>query len=156
VKRSSFILSKLLANTIGLLITVVMLPGLVGYVQLSLFDGRPLPVRLFVAELGFASLYLLFYLSLTTMLGVLFNSRGPVLGVAVGVAFSNMVGLAGMLETLAPWIVWIAPESLLRLLQLLASGETMPQYWPAPIGAVLLYCALFTGVAFSRFNRHEF
>ena len=55
--------------------------------------------------LGLFSLYLLFYLALTLMLGTFFSARGPVLGIAIGVAIASMRGIGGLLSDYAPWLV---------------------------------------------------
>jgi ABC-2 type transport system permease protein len=156
VTRSSFILSKLLANALGFLLIVVMLQGVVGYIQLSLFGRRLLPFFPFLAELGLISLYLLFYLTLTMALGAFFDARGPVLGIAIGVVIASLIGIGHFLGAIAPWIAWIAPESLLTLAQANVTGESLPAAWPISIIAVFLYSALSVAAAIWRFNREEF
>ncbi len=156
VSRSGFILSKLIANAIGFLGTVIILQGLVAYVQISLSEGSLLPPGPYLAELGLFSLYLLFYLALTLMLGTFFNTRGPVLGIAIGVAIGSMLGMGQLFAGFMPWLVLILPEALPALVTALVQGESIPAIWPVPIIVISLYTVLFVALAIWRFNREEF
>ncbi|MCJ7825132.1 MAG: ABC transporter permease, partial [Anaerolineales bacterium] len=93
VSRSAFILAKLIANAIGFFVTIILVQGLVAYVQLSLSDGSPLPFAPYLVMLALLSLYLFFYLALTLMLGTYFGTRGAVLGIAIAVAIGSMLGM---------------------------------------------------------------
>ena len=102
VSRSAFILAKLVANAIGFFVTTILVQGLVAFVQLSLSDGGPLPVALYLAMLALLSLYLLFYLALTLMLGAFFGTRGAVLGIAIAVAIGSMLGICLLYTSPSP------------------------------------------------------
>ena len=156
VSRSGFILSKLLANAIGFGVTIIVVQGLAAYVQLSVSGGGLLPLAPYLANLGLISLYLMFYLALTTMLGTFFSTRGPVLGIAIGVAIGSMLGIGQLLAGLAPWLRLILPEALPALVAALVQGEAIPAVWPVPIVVISLYTMLFVAVAIWRFNREEF
>lgn len=156
VSRSGFILSKLIANAIGFLGTIIILQGLVAYVQISLSEGSLLPPGPYLAELGLLSLYLLFYLALTLMLGTFFNTRGPVLGIAIGVAIGSMIGMGQFFAGFMPWLVLILPEALPALVSALVQGESIPAIWPVPIIVISLYTVLFVALAIWRFKREEF
>ncbi len=82
--RSAFVLAKLGANALAIISIMIVLQGVVGYTLLNLVARSPLAVLPFAAALSLMSLYLLFYLTFTVMLGTLFRSRGPVLGSALG------------------------------------------------------------------------
>lgn len=156
VSRESFILSKLLANALGFLVTVIIIQGAVAYAQLSLYGGALLPVGPYLAVLGLYGLYLLFYLALTLMLGTFFDARGPVLGIAIGVAIASMRGLGQLLSGYAPWLVKILPEALPVQANAVATGTPLPSDWPVPIVVVLLYSVAFMALAIWRFKREEF
>jgi len=156
VSRSGFILSKLIANAFGFLVTIIVFQGLVGYIQLSLSEGSLLPLGPYLINLGLLSLYLLFYLALTLMLGTFFNARGPVLGIAIGVAIASMIGVGQQLAGFLPWLVLVMPEALPALVSALVRGESIPAVWPVPIIAISLYTVLFVALAIWRFNREEF
>jgi len=157
VSRSGFILSKLIANAIGFLSTIIILQGLVAYVQISLSEGSLLPLGPYLINLALLSLNLLFYLALTLMLGTFFNARGPVLGIAFGVAIWSMLGMGKLLfARFIPWLVLILPEALPDLISVLAQGGSMLATWPVSIIAMSLYTVLFVALAIWRFNREEF
>ena len=85
--RPAFLLAKLVANGLGMLVTAVFIPGLITYWYGDLAAGVNLPVAGFAGAMGLAYLYLLFYLTLAMMLATLFSGRGPVFGIALGVAW---------------------------------------------------------------------
>ena len=156
VSRSAFILAKLIANGLGFLVTIILVQGLVAYVQLSLSDGSPLALTPYLAMLGLLSLYLLFYLALTLMLGTFFDSRGPVLGIAIAVAIGSMLGIGNLFGSFLPWLALLLPEAIPGILTLLVSGEPLPDVWPIPIILISLYSLIFIALAIWRFNREEF
>lgn len=144
--RSAFMLTKLGANALAILSIMIVLQGVVGYIQLSLADGAPLAVPPFVAALGLMSLYLLFYLTFTVMLGTLFRSRGPVLGIAFGL----LIGGA-----LAEDLIKLLPSGLVVVAQAVAHGHTLPAWWWLTILLVVAYAIAAVGVALWRFGREE-
>lgn len=156
VSRSGFILSKFIANAIGFLVTIIIVQGLVAYVQISLSEGSPLALAPYLAMLALLSLYLLFYLALTLMLGAFFDTRGPVLGIAIAVAIASMIGIGNFFASFLPWLVLILPESLPSLASALVQGESIPAIWPVPIIVISLYTVLFVALAILRFKREEF
>jgi len=156
VSRSGFILSKLIANAIGFLVTIIIFQGLAAYVQISLSEGSLLPLGLYLTNLGLLSLYLLFYLALTLMLGTFFNTREPVLGIAIGVAIGSMLGMGQLFAGFIPWLALVLPEALPGLISALVQGESIPAIWPVPIIVMSLYIVLFVALAIWRFNREEF
>jgi ABC-2 type transport system permease protein len=156
VSRSAFILSKLVANAIGFFVTIILVQGLVAYVQLSISDGSPLPIAPYLAMLALLSLYLLFYLAMTLMLGAYFDTRGPVLGIAIAVAIGSMLGVGNLFASFLPWVVVLLPESIPGILTLLVQGEPLPDVWPIPIILMSVYSLLFVTLAIWRFNREEF
>jgi ABC-2 type transport system permease protein len=156
VSRNAFILAKLVANAIGFFVTLILVQGVVAYVQLSLSDGSPLPVVPYLTLLALLSLYLLFYLALTLMLGAYFGTRGPVLGIAIAVAIGSMLSIGNLFANFLPWIVKFLPESIPGILTLLVQGVPLPDVWPVPIILMSLYSLLFVALAIWRFKREEF
>ena len=58
VSRSAFILAKLVANAVGFFVTIILVQGLVAYVQLSLSDGSPLPLVPYLAMLALSLIHI--------------------------------------------------------------------------------------------------
>ena len=74
--RSAFILAKLIAHSVGLLGLTLVLQAPIAIAQLAVWTGQTPPLLPFLAGVGVLALHLLFYLTLTLMLGVLFRGRG--------------------------------------------------------------------------------
>ena len=157
VSRTAFVLSKLVGHGLGLLVTAVLLQGLIAYLQVSAAAGRALLPLPFLAALGVVFLNLLFYLTLTLMLGALFDNRGPVIGIPLALLFGYQLflGVTPWLAEIMPWalVVNAQPDSL-PISVALALEQPLPSITPV-IGA-LLWSALFVAVALWRFNREEF
>ncbi|MFC1922684.1 hypothetical protein ACFLY4_05290 [Chloroflexota bacterium] len=137
-------------------VTIILVQGLVAYVQLTLSDGSPLPLPPYLAILALLSLYLLFYLALTLMLGTFFDTSGPVLGIAMVVAIGSMLGMGNLFAGFLPWIVVLLPESIPGILTFLVQGETLPDIWPIPFILMSVYSLLFVALAIWRIKREEF
>ena len=109
VSRQAFVLAKLIANTLGILVTMVLAQGLIAYLITGLVVGQWLPMAGYAAGLGAHFANILFYLTLTLMLGVLFEHPAPVIGIPMAFLFAqNFLGpqLAQknpMLGNLFPW-----------------------------------------------------
>ena len=155
--RIAFVLSKIAGNALGILVTMVAVQGLVAWVLFRTIGGVSLPVGGFIAGLGLAYLNLLFYLLLAIMLGTLFDSRGPVIGITLLLLFGFQIftSLAPWLFKVMPWIlVMSVGEDTLAYATMLAIGQPLPS--TLPIIATALWCLVFAGVSLWRFSREEF
>ena len=156
VSRLSFILSKLGADALGVLVSMVLIQGGVAYLIYRAGTGIALGIPHFLGALGLVYLTLLFYLSLTYMLGTLFRSRGPVIGIPLllvfGNSFSNMLPFLGKI---LPWnlVMDLGPEQP-ALAIILAQGLPLPTITPILCTAGL--SLVFIAVALWRFSREEF
>ena len=154
VSRVAFVLSKLIAHGTGFLVTMVVLQGLIAYVQMSLSVGQFLPPMPIVTALSLHALHLLFYLTLTLMLGTFFSSRGPVLAIPIAILIGQGI-LESLAKRFAPWFPWhILPAKLPGLAGIAALGEPLPSF--SPIIAALLFSLVFVLLAIWRFEREEF
>jgi ABC-2 type transport system permease protein len=161
VRRPGFILSKLAANALGLLVTWIAIPGALAYLQLKPAIGHGLSGPGFAAALGLDCLNLLFYLTLALMLATLVNGRGAVLGIAILVDFTGLMQFIALpVQKYAPWLGDIMPWRLMidfgsagPLAGYLAMGQPLPTV--KPIIATGLWCILFVAVAIWRFRREE-
>ncbi len=162
LRRPAFILAKLLAHGLGLLVAWVVLPGAVAFLQLRGYFGSRLSAPGFAGGMGLDYLNLLFYLTLALMLATLFDSRGPVLGICVALAWSGPMGfIIQPMQRYVPWLENILPWRLMvdfsrqgPLAGYLAMGQRLPTV--TPIVATVLWCVLFVIVALWRFRREEF
>jgi ABC-2 type transport system permease protein len=151
VARPAFILSKLLSNIIGGLVFILLVPALVAYAELYIAAHQALSVPGYLLGVGVLLLNLVFYLTLVIMLGVLFEQRGPVLGIALGLLFGGSIA-----ASLLPQAGYILPTSLQNIALALAGGQPLPPIAISQLVTTSLWCILFVIVALWRFNRLEF
>lgn len=157
ITRPAFLLSKVIANGFGMLVTMVILPGSVTYMMHSAATGTPWNPVGFLAALSVIFLNNFFFLSLTLMLGTLFSSRGPVIGISLFLLFMQQ-NLVGMLPTLR----YVLPLNLIipigqqvdAVVPCLLMGSH--NYSLILVAVIALESILFVMIALWRFNREEF
>jgi ABC-2 type transport system permease protein len=155
--RSAFILSKITADALGILVTMVIIQGVVAYLQITAATGIRFPIPAFIGGMGMVYLALLFYLALTIMLGTLFNSRGAVIGIPMLLIFGYQLflGIAPWLARFMPWALTISTgETQESLAVALVRGQALADLMP--LYATAAWILVFVGVALWRFNREEF
>lgn len=151
VARATFILTKLLSNIIGVLVFIVALPALIAYLEIVLAaGGRTISLIPFLASAGVVLLGLVFYISLAIMLGVFFEQRGPLLGVAFGVMFGGM-----MLTTFLPQLAYILPLNMQDIAIAVAMGQVLPGVAISQLISTAVLSLLFIGIALWRFQHEE-
>jgi ABC-2 type transport system permease protein len=157
VTRPAFILSKMVANSLGMLVTMVLLPGVAAYVLFFVRIKAGLDPLSFLAAMGVIFLTLLFYLTLTLMLGSFFNNRGPVIGISLAFMFLQqyLVGLLPVLRYVLPWTLVVPLNNEAEaVVPAILSGQ--PIYSFIPIVAVAVECVLFVLISLWRFKHEEF
>jgi ABC-2 type transport system permease protein len=152
VSRASFVLAKLIAYTMGFVVTALIVPAVVFGVEASLLLSLPLSYGSFAIGLGVLALAVFFYIALTLALGTLFASRGPVAGIGVALL---LVGL--FLNGMLPQPVVLAMPWLLGdIASAVALGSTLPSNWLVPVIATAVASVAFVFVAVRAFGREEF
>ena len=153
--RPGFILAKLVANVFALFVIMLLVQGVVAYIQLSLFSGSPPALIPFVYGMALLGLHMLFYLTLTLMLGTIFSDRGPAIGIPIGILFAAMflMPYLGDLALLTPWMI-IPSNSFPGLAVEVMLGQ--PLYSVTPVLATAVWSVVFVAVALWRFEREEF
>jgi ABC-2 type transport system permease protein len=156
VSRVAFILAKVTANAIGILIIMVLLEGALAYLLISIVTGTTLPIFPYLGALGALYLNVMFYFLLSLMLSTT-NSRGAAIGLPLAVLFGYQFVVA-----IAPWSREIMPWGLTgaatggsgnAVAVAIALGQS---YSALPIIATLAWCVLFVAIAVWKFNRDEF
>nr|MBN1229323.1 ABC transporter permease subunit [Anaerolineae bacterium] len=141
ISRSSYILAKAAAYGLGILVTLIALPGLVAYILFSLSEGSLYPAGPFALGLFLLVLHTLFYLVLSVLMGIVTNNRMVLLGVALGSILGGMllVQVAGPIMLVTPW-----PLSGIALG--LVSGTSLPLVMLVPVLLTVLFTlVMFTG-----------
>jgi len=152
VERRAYILAKVVAHLAHILLFLVAIPAASIYGLISLRASAPYPLLPFLTGVGVMALQVLFYVTLTILLGVLFNSRMPVLGIALGSLIGGSI-IGGFIKPL----LYITPWMLPKISTLVASGQTVPGelLW-LPLGCSVLWSLIFVLAAIYRFDREAF
>ena len=154
--RVAYILSKLVPNALGMGVTMALFPAIGAFIQ---FKIAHIDVTLGNFVLGWLVLVLnlAFFLALPVMLGAVFNRRGAVIGIALGLLFGQQY-LIGML----PFLGYVLPWALVMSLNNALAGAIAPAIMlgqkPAlisPIFTVLLAIIIFVVVAITEFEKQE-
>lgn len=151
VSRASFILTKVLANIIGVAVFIVALPGVVSYVEIALATGSQPAWLPFLAGMGVILLGLVFYISLTILLGTLFEQRGPLLGISFGLMFGGLI-----LVNFAPQLNYVLPLALDKISLVVAMGQPLDAMMISQLISTAILSILFTLIAVWRFRIEEF
>ena len=157
VTRPAFVLSKLIANSLGVLATMVILPGLLAFALQAVAARNSWSLSGFLAGLSVVFLVNFFFLSLTLMLGTFFGSRGPVIGIALALLFMQqyLVQLLPALRFVLPWnLVIPIGQTVDAVVPCLLLGTH--NYSSIPVLVVALESLLFLGIGLWRFSREEF
>jgi ABC-2 type transport system permease protein len=149
--RRAFILAKLLSDAIGALAFIIALPGLITLVQTYLTTHQLVPLLPFLAGAGVVMLALIFYLSLVILLGVLFESRGPVLAIAFGVMLGGMFAASSL-----PQIGYVLPMNMDVIGLMVAQGVPLAAMQVSQVISTAVLSILFILVALWRFQHKEF
>jgi ABC-2 type transport system permease protein len=152
VSRSSFVLAKLIAYSVGFLATALLIPSLIFMVQAQFLLPVSLDYGQFALAVGIVALSVLFYIVLGIGLGCMFKGRGPVAGLGIGLVlvgqfFKGMLPMPLVMAT--PWLLGDVATSYA-----LASPPDFNRMVPISVtatAAVALVC-----LAIWRFHREEF
>ena len=157
--RTALILAKLIAYSLGVLTTMLLVSGAVLYVEWLILGTVPPNPLLLLKALGIAFLSPLWYLTLMLMLGALLDNRMAILGIGAG-----LLVLSGKLLVWFPFLRYTLPWYLLSNaaiqrppggIMMLAFGRSIEPYTPTLV-VVAVECILFVLVALWRFNQDEF
>lgn len=151
VSRAAYLLAKLVASLGGILATMIVVPFSVAYGLLAIANGAFLPLLPYLTCVLGLTLHTLFYLTLTLLLGVLMDTRGKLLGAALGTLFGGMV-ISGFLGRLALFTPWGLPN----LLPAYSAGIALPISVWAPIGITAVLALVFVATALRQFERLDF
>jgi ABC-type transport system involved in multi-copper enzyme maturation permease subunit len=147
--RPAYLLAKLVPNILGMAVTMLLLPGVIGYVLFLTYEVGTFTLGGFLASGGIVALHLFFYITLVLMLGVLFQSRAPLLGVALLSLFGGSFIPVAQIVQFTPW-------KLGDLVVLPMMGEALPPIAGMMLASTALWSILFIAIAIWRFNKQEF
>ncbi len=157
VSRVSFVLSKAVGNGAGLLVTAVLIPSAIAYMLLSRLGPQGwLNPAWFLAGMGIVVVNMLFWLSLSLMLGAYLGQPAGVIALPLGLLFGQqfLVGVIPALAEILPWALTspVDPDTPAVAAQLIRGAA--PASW-LPVPATILASALFLFLGVRRFARQD-
>jgi len=159
VTRTAFVVSRLVVNSIAILLTSVFLPGVIFYMTLGWFSdlGWLSPIG-FMAGLLMILLHTFYWVTLVLMMGTLVDSSSAVIAVPMALFFVFWMGpgLIPSLIYISPLMLTTSPDPdhLNSLNVSFMSGAPVFSWFP--LIATIVSCVIFITVAIWRFNRQEF
>jgi|WetSurSiteA1Bulk_404760.scaffolds.fasta_scaffold33241_2 ABC-2 type transport system permease protein len=156
--RPAFVFSKIIANSAGILVTMVVVPCLLAYAIIKISTKSSLSPLGFIECMGVIFISHFFFLALTLMLGTFFDSRGPVIGIPLGILFmqQNIIGFIPALGYVLPWNLVVPIGSSTPLVLSLMLKIPVPPNQLITLAAVVIESILFISIGLWRFNREEF
>ncbi len=148
--RRAFVLAKLAVHVRWLALLTILVPTVVLYVSLPSISGAPLPLLSFLGGVGMMAIALVFYLTLSLLLGTIFESRGPV----AGSVFGFLVG-GFLLSNYAGWLTAIFPWLFFENAYYLVERGWMPATGVISIVATAVWSIVFVILALWRFEHAE-
>jgi len=154
--RPAFILSKFVANGLGVLVTMVGMCGAVTYILFKIKTPYTPDLSHYLPALGVVFLNHLFYLTLMIMLAAFFRDRRPVMAfpAALVLLAQKLIQLLPVMGTLLPFTMVVQQGRKTPLIQAVLAGWSIDSYIPQ-ILVVSLECILFILIGLWRFNREE-
>ncbi len=159
VTRTSFVVSRLVVNSIAILLTAVVVPGIIYYVTLGVLSNMGwLPPLGFSIAIAMIVIHTFFWIALVLMMGTLSDSSGAVMGVPIALYFGlwmlpgtipGLIYVSPLLLTFSP-----APDQMNSLAVSFMTGE--PMFSWLPLISTVVLCVVFIVVSILRFNRQEF
>lgn len=154
--RTAFVLSKWAAAMVGVLVAIVIIPGVAAYILINIAHPGSLEAGRFALGLVAVWINAAYYLTLTLMLGAFFNHRAGVIGIPLALAFGQQMvfGVLPFLAKVLPWPI-VAPvgNSENTIFSAIVLGQT-PASW-MPLIVTLACIPLFLALGLWRFEKEE-
>jgi len=147
LSRTAYVLGRLVPNLAAFLVTMIVVPAALGAFLFRLVDPA-FSSYSFVLAVLLLALHLVFYATLSILLGTLLKTRGPYLGIGLGVL------LGGTLVPVAA-VVRFSPWKLSDLAILIAGGARLPPDASTMIVSTAVWSAFFLATAIVRMQRAE-
>ncbi|MGD8603917.1 MAG: ABC transporter permease subunit, partial [Anaerolineales bacterium] len=148
VSRLSYLLAKLLAHSIPIILVYILIPGGIAYLLFSIY-GQSVGIN-FWWGIGLLLLHSIFYLILTIFMAVQFDNRMLVLMIGIG----SILGGSLAVNLLGPATLW-TPWPLASLAIALAGGLGLPFLLSLSILCTLLWCVIGLWFTTLRFNNMD-
>ena len=156
--RSAFVLSKIVANSIGALLTMTFVPCVLGFAIIAISHKSTLVPLGLLEAIGVIFINLFFFLTLTLMLGSFFSSRAPVIGISLAILFlqQQLINVFPFLRFVLPWNLIAPVGSTNPIAFALILGNPVQSEQLITLAMIVLESILFIFISIWRFNREEF
>lgn len=152
VSRSAFILAKLLADALGILLILILLQFTIAYIQFSVVGDVALTE--FVLTSILVTILVIFYQIFTLMLSVFANSQEIILGVSLGMLLGGLL-LKDALAPLVGRLVLFTPWALPMTINAAAGGTTLQGDLLLPVVSTIGWTFVCLAVTFWVFRQQE-
>ncbi len=159
ISRTAFLLAKWIANSFGIFITAVVIQGLIAFALFRTIPAWTVQPMNLALGMVLVTLFLLFSLTLTLMLGTFFQGRGPVIGISLLALLAQyyLLNVPFLRPFLPGALIFPTGQEMNQIPSLaaqLAMGQSIPTWIPA--AATILYIPMFFAIALWRFKKEEF
>ena len=156
--RPAFVLSKVIANSIGIMVTMIIVPCCIAFTIISIIHKSSLVPLGALGAMGVIFISHFFFLTMTLMLGTIFNNRGPVIGIPLAILFlqQNIIALLPSLRFVLPWNLVVPIDTTNPLVLSLMMRTPVQSEHLAILLIIILESILFILIGLWRFNREEF
>jgi len=152
VARPAYLLAKLLADAVGILLVMVVIQMIPAYLLLT--SVIEMNTTDFLAASGMLVMLLLFYQSFTMMMSVIGSSTEVVMGASLGLLLGGMI-LKDPLTRVLDDLIFLTPWTLPDAISLTLTGQSLPGVMQTTLFAVPLLTLLCLVVMFWQFRRQE-
>ena len=149
VSRSAFVLAKAVGLSIQVVVFALLVQAVVAYGLIAAFTPAPPPAVGFALGVAILTLHTLFYVALALMLGTVFSTQAPIVGVIIGVIF-----VQGLLASFVAPLAVFLPYALTATATNVATGQSTGT--STPIWATFVLGLVSLIIAVRRFSRAEF
>ncbi len=160
VTRTAYVVARLAGNSIAILVTAVIIPGIVLFMMLGLLSGD----IGWLTPLGFALAVLMtalntfFWITLVLMMGTITESSSTAIAVPMVLFFPlwlASVQIPGLIY-ISPLLLIFSPdpEEMNSLAFSFMTGESVFSW--LPLIATVVFSVAFIAISIRRFNRQEF
>ncbi len=155
--RLAFVLSKVIANSVGVMVTMIIVPFCISFIIIAIVHKSLLTPLGIIGAMGVVFISHYFFLSMTLMLGTFFNNRGPVIGIPLAILFlqQNILGFLPSLRYFLPWNLVVPMGDTNPLVLSLTMGIPVQRDHLILLLVVAVEGIVFTLIGLWRFNREE-
>jgi ABC-type transport system involved in multi-copper enzyme maturation permease subunit len=154
--RTAFLSSKLLSNSLGVVASMVYIPGITVYFLIMFVGNIQFDFISYVTGLSIISLILIFYLTLSIMLGTISNQNSLVIGLPILFNFGIFYFLQNIREFFAffPHGLFFPISSEYSLFSSVVMRLPIETFMPIVITLGLII--IFILISLYKFNKEEF